>query len=207
MADFERDRALMIRLWRMWGSRAADLSDQQWTTDTRLPGWTVRDLYVHITPSVMIDMLATPTADGAAKVTSAAEMLQVFNADPTVAELRHGQMAEMVRQLAVDADRATMATRFVSEFPAAFEWLTGLNRATVIPHPFLDSVALGAFIDVAILETTIHWLDVADAVGGPPPESMALERTRDILAAVPDPLTFVEAASGRSDPAILPVMR
>jgi hypothetical protein len=125
VADFEQGRALMIRLWRMWGSRAAERSDEQWTTETRLPGWTVRDVYVHITPDVMIEMLAAPPADGE---------------------------------------------------------------------------------DMAILETTIHWLDVIDAVGGPRPEAMALERTRDILAAVPDPLTFVEATSGRSDSAILPVM-
>ncbi|MGA4692488.1 MULTISPECIES: maleylpyruvate isomerase N-terminal domain-containing protein [Rhodococcus] len=206
MADFEQDRALMIRLWRMWGSRAAELSDEQWTTETRLPGWTVRDVYVHITPDVMIEMLAAPSADGEAKVTSAAEMLRMLNTDPAEAETRHERMAETVRRLAADVERTAVATRFESDFPAAFDRITGLSRASVIAHPFLESVALGAFLDMAILETTIHWLDVIDAVGGPRPESMALERTRDVLAAVPDPLTFVEAASGRADPMILPVM-
>ncbi|BDB60548.1 MULTISPECIES: maleylpyruvate isomerase N-terminal domain-containing protein [Rhodococcus] len=206
MADFEQDRALMIRLWRMWGSRAAELSDEQWTTETRLPGWTVRDVYVHITPDVMIEMLAAPSADGEAKVTSAAEMLRMLNTDPAEAETRHERMAETVRRLAADVERTAVATRFESDFPAAFDRITGLSRASVIAHPFLESVALGAFLDMAILETTIHWLDVIDAVGGPRPESMALERTRDVLAAVPDPLTFVEAASGRADPMILPFM-
>lgn len=159
VADFEQDRALLIRLWRMWGSRVAELSDEQ-----------------------------------------------CLNADPVEAEPRHERMAETVRRLAADVERSTIATRFDSEFPAAFERITGLSRASVIAHPFLESVALGAFLDMAILETTIHWLDVIDAVGGPRPEAMALERTRDVLAAVPDPLTFVEAASGRSDPAILPVI-
>ncbi|AYA27925.1 hypothetical protein C6369_019415 [Rhodococcus rhodochrous] len=196
----------MIRLWRMWGSRAAELSDEQWTTETRLPGWTVRDVYVHITPDVMIEMLAAPSADGEAKVTSAAEMLRMLNTDPAEAETRHERMAETVRRLAADVERTAVATRFESDFPAAFDRITGLSRASVIAHPFLESVALGAFLDMAILETTIHWLDVIDAVGGPRPESMALERTRDVLAAVPDPLTFVEAASGRADPMILPVM-
>jgi len=206
VAVFEQDRALMIRLWRMWGSRAAELSDEQWTTETRLPGWTVRDVYVHITPDVMIEMLTAPPADGEAKVTSAAEMLRILNADPVEAEPRHERMAETVRRLAADVERTAVATRFESEFPAAFDRITGLSRASVIAHPFLESVALGAFLDMAILETTIHWLDVIDAVGGPRPETMALERTRDVLAAVPDPLTFVEVASGRSDAAILPVM-
>ncbi|WP_241387471.1 maleylpyruvate isomerase N-terminal domain-containing protein [Rhodococcus sp. CH91] len=207
MAEFERDRALLIRLWRMWAERAAELSGTQWTTQTRLPGWTVRDIYVHVTPDVMIAMLAAPTVEGDAKVASAAEMLRVFNADPVAAEPMHAQLAEMVRQAAADVDRRTLATRFGSEFPAAFEQLAGSSRADVISHPVLESVTLGAFLDMAILETTVHWLDVVDAVGGPQPEQEALERARDILAAVPDPLAFVEAASGRSGVAVLPVMR
>lgn len=207
MAESEQDRDLLIRLWRMWAKRAAELSDEQWTAETRLPGWTVRDVYVHVTPDVMIAMLAAPAADGDAKVTSAAEMLRVFNADPSAAESLHAQLAEMVRQMAADIDRGSIVERFGSELPDAFERLTCLSRATAIPHPILESVSLGAFLDMAILEATIHWLDVIDAVGGPEPEEMALERARDVLAAVPEPRAFVEAASGRSNGAVLPVMR
>lgn len=207
MSDFEQDRDLLIRLWRMWAKRAAELSDEQWTAETRLPGWTVRDVYVHVTPDVMIAMLAAPAADGDAKVTSAAEMLRIFNADPAAIEPLHAQLAEMVRQLAADVDRGTIVARFDTELPEAFERLPGLSRDTVIPHPMLESVSLGAFLDMAIMEATIHWLDVVDAVGGDEPEPMALERARDVLAAVPDPLAFVEAASGRSGRTVLPVMR
>ncbi|MBU4615264.1 maleylpyruvate isomerase family mycothiol-dependent enzyme [Rhodococcus sp. GG48] len=205
--EFERDRDLLIRLWRVWAKRAAELSDEQWTTETRLPGWTVRDVYVHVTPDVLIAMLAAPAADGDAKATSAAEILRVFNADPAAAEPMHAQLAEMVRQMAADVDRGTIVERFETELPDAFERLTGLSRDTVIPHPILESVSLGAFLDMAIMEATVHWLDVIDAVGGDEPEPMALERARDVLAAVPDPLAFVEAATGRSGDPVLPVMR
>ncbi|WP_258195541.1 maleylpyruvate isomerase family mycothiol-dependent enzyme [Rhodococcus sp. OK519] len=207
MAEFEQDRDLLIRLWRMWAKRAAELSDEQWTTETRLPGWAVRDVYVHVTPDVLIAMLAAPAADGDAKVTSAAEMLRVFNADPAATAPMHAQLAEMVRQMAADVERESIVARFESELPDAFERLAGLSRDTVIAHPILESVSLGAFLDMAIMEATVHWLDVIDAVGGDEPESMALERSRDVLAAVPDPLAFVEAASGRSGGPVLPVMR
>lgn len=207
MSDFEQDRDLLIRLWRVWAKRAAELSDEQWTAETRLPGWTVRDVYVHVTPDVLIAMLAAPAADGDAKVTSAAEMLRIFNADPVAIEPLHEQLAEMVRQLADDVDRETLVARFDAELPEAFERLSGLSRDTVIPHPMLESVSLGAFLDMAIMEATVHWLDVVDAVGGPEPEPLALERARDVLAAVADPLEFVEAASGRSGRTVLPVMR
>lgn len=207
MTNFEQDRDLLIRLWRMWAKRAAELTDEQWTAGTRLPGWTVRDVYVHVAPDVMIAMLAEPAADGAAKVGSAAEMLRIFNADPTAAEPMHEQLAEIVRQMAADVDREAIVQRFDVELPESFERLIGLTRATVIAHPMLESVSLGAFLDMAIVESTVHWLDVVAAVGGPEPEPMALERARDVLAAVPDPLVFVEAATGRSHAAVLPVMR
>ncbi|NKZ80469.1 hypothetical protein GTA28_27980 [Rhodococcus hoagii] len=67
MEEFVRDRDLLIRLWRLWAKRAAELSDEQWTTETRLPGWTVRDVYVHVTPDVLIAMLAAPAAGGDAE--------------------------------------------------------------------------------------------------------------------------------------------
>ncbi|MDH6680600.1 uncharacterized protein (TIGR03083 family) [Rhodococcus sp. LBL1] len=207
MASFEQDRDLLIGLWRMWAKRAEELSDEQWTTETRLPGWTVRDVYVHVTPDVMIAMLAAPAAEGDAQVTSAAEMLRVFNADPVATEPMHAQLAEMVRQIAADVDRETLVERFDTELPEAFMGLTGLSRDTVIAHPILESVSLGAFLDMAIMEATVHWLDVIDAVGGPAPEEAAVERARDILAAVADPLAFVEAATGRSSQTVLPVMR
>lgn len=207
MTNFEQDRDLLIRLWRMWAKRAAELSDEQWTADTRLPGWNVRDVYVHVTPDVMMTMLDAPVGDGDAKITSAAEMLRVFNADPATAKPMHEQLAEIVRQMAADVDREVVVQRFDTELPEAFEGLTGLSRASVIAHPILESVSLGAFLDMAILESTVHWLDVIAAVGGPEPESMALERAREVLAAVPDVLAFVEAATGRSRAAVLPVMR
>lgn len=152
-------------------------------------------------------MLAAPAADGAAQITSAAQMLRVLNADPAAAEPMHAQLAEAVRQLAADVDRDALAERFDTELPAAFERPSGLTRGTVIVHPSLGSVALGAVLDVAILETTVHRLDVIAAVGGPGPEPTALERARDVLAAVADPRTFVEAAAGRTTGAVLPVMR
>ncbi|QBJ97897.1 hypothetical protein ERC79_19565 [Rhodococcus sp. ABRD24] len=206
-SDFDQDRDLLIRLWRSWAKRARELTDEQWMTETRLPGWTVRDLYVHVTPDVMIAMLAQPAVDGVAEVTSAAEMLRVFNAETVAAETLHAQLAELVREAAVDVSRESLIERFDVELPDAFERLTGLSRDTVIAHPILGSVALGAFMDMAILEATVHLLDVVDAVGGSAPESEALERTRDVLAAVPDPRAFIEAASGRSKAQVLPVMR
>jgi len=152
VASFEQDRDLAIGLWWVWAKRAEELSDEQWTTETRLSGWTVRDVYVHVMPDVLIAMLAGPASDDDAKVTSA-EMLRI-NADPVAAEPVHAQLAEMVREAAAEVDRAPPVAQFDSALPDAFMGLTGLRRDTVIPHPILDSVSLGASCDIAILEAT-----------------------------------------------------
>jgi hypothetical protein len=108
---------------------------------------------------------------------------------------------------ATGVDRSTLVERFETALPQILERLTALGRDTAVPHPLVGSVSLGALLEMAILETTIHLLDVIDAVGGPTPEPRALARTRNILADVPDPRTFIEVASGRSQQPILPVMR
>jgi hypothetical protein len=54
---------------------------------------------------------------------------------------------------------------------------------------------------VALMEATVHLLDLADAVGGVQPSEAALTATRDLLIAVPDPTAAIEVRTGRADPA------
>ena len=62
--------------------------------------------------------------------------------------------------------------------------------------------------DVAVLEATIHLLDVVAAVGGDGPPPDALEFVGALLARLPDPVAFIEAATGRGATAgVLPVLR
>ncbi|MGV0816175.1 hypothetical protein ABQF34_29840 [Mycolicibacterium boenickei] len=78
----------------------------------------------------------------------------------------------------------------------------------VIRYPVVGSTTLGVVTEVALLEATVHLLDLADAVGGVVPSAVALAATRDLLIAVPDPTATVEVLAGRTaSQAAVPVIR
>jgi hypothetical protein len=67
---------------------------------------------------------------------------------------------------------------------------------------------LAVVAEIALVEATVHLLDLADAVGGAQPSEAALATTRDLLIAIPDPIAAIEALAGRADPAtVLPAIR
>jgi hypothetical protein len=71
----------------------------------------------------------------------------------------------------------------------------------VISYPVVGSTTLAVVAEVALMEATVHMLDLADAVGGVQPSEQALAATRDLLIAVPDPAAAIEVLAGGSDPA------
>jgi hypothetical protein len=78
----------------------------------------------------------------------------------------------------------------------------------VIRYPVVGSTTFAVVAEVALLEATVHLLDLADAVGGVAPSDLALAATRDLLIAVPDPTAAVEVLAGRTAPqAAIPAIR
>ncbi|MGV9796864.1 hypothetical protein ACWDTP_02250 [Mycobacterium sp. NPDC003449] len=70
----------------------------------------------------------------------------------------------------------------------------------VIRYPVVGTTTLAVVAEVALMEATVHLLDLADAVGGVQPSPDALAATRDLLIAIPDPQTAVEVLAGRRAP-------
>ena len=63
-------------------------------------------------------------------------------------------------------------------------------------------------VRIVLLESTVHLLDVFDALGrAPDVPAAALRETAHLLADLADPVAFVEAATGRSSSSLLPVLR
>ena len=63
---------------------------------------------------------------------------------------------------------------------------------------------------IFVLEGVAHYLDVAAALELDRPGPMAgqaLKVTVDLLAETADPIAFIDAATGRDDAPVLPVMR
>ncbi|MEU8921497.1 maleylpyruvate isomerase N-terminal domain-containing protein [Kitasatospora sp. NPDC048545] len=201
-------RVMLADAWGSWAERGAALSAEDWDRPTRLPAWTVRELYTHVAPvQEMFTGLRDAVVDGPAEVTTGAGILRAYNRPGGIAHTAAGQVAEAAKEVAERTAPAVLIARFGVEGPAALAGIADLPPDATVAHPLLGSVRVGALGEVALMEATVHLLDLIAAVGGPPPPGAALDATRALLAEVADPVDFIEAATGRSARSVLPVIR
>ncbi|NKY52431.1 maleylpyruvate isomerase N-terminal domain-containing protein [Nocardia vermiculata] len=200
------DFDLLDDMWRCWGTRTATLTEQEWQTPTRLSGWVVQDLVAHVAPNqAVLDFLRRDPVQNP-KVTSGAEMLRRFNAPGGAAIGLAEEIADQARAAAT-AGPEKLCAQFTEFAPQLVETLRSQDSSAGLDYPLLRSATFGAIGETSLIEATVHYLDLIDAVGGPPPPPAALRATATILAAVADPTEFIEAATGRTDSPLFPVMR
>ncbi|MCV7114070.1 maleylpyruvate isomerase N-terminal domain-containing protein [Mycolicibacterium setense] len=186
--------------WERWAHRCADLNVTQWRAATRCGAWDVQSLVAHACPeATTFDELAKAAVDGPPAVADAAEMLRIFNQPDGVAHTTADRIAAHAVAEASTLTPEGASTRF-REAAARLHRMPEMARAgeTVIRYPIVGTTTLGVVAEVALLEATVHLLDLADAVGGVTPSAAALAATRDLLIAVPDPVAAVEALAGRT---------
>ncbi|MDH6577273.1 maleylpyruvate isomerase N-terminal domain-containing protein [Kitasatospora sp. MAP5-34] len=199
---------LMVTLWQSWAERGSRLGPEEWARPTRLPGWSVHALFAHVAPAPeMFAQLRGALVQEPAAVTSGAEIIRNYNRPGEVAHTAADQVAEHARQVADQTPPGVLLRRFAVEGPKALAELGDVPLSSVVAHPLLGTVTFGALGEVAVLEATVHLLDLIAAIGGPPPPGAAVQAARDLLAAVPDSVAFIEAATGRTTAPVLPVLR
>jgi hypothetical protein len=168
----------------------------------------VKAVTAHVVPDPgVLSALPALVLAGPAAVDDPAVLLRGFNAGPTA--LAH-TMADTLVQMAVARAAATAPEDLALGFEAGADFVgdAPLGPDAVVPHPVVGSVTIGVLTDVAVLEATIHLLDVVAAVGGDGPPPDALQFVGALLARLPDPIAFIEAATGRAATAgVLPVLR
>ncbi len=197
--DGDERRLVLADGWERWARRCGELTEGQWSTPTRCPGWDVRALVAHVCPDpAMFDMLGDAVIDGPAVVTDAAEMLRRFNEPGGVAHTSADNLAQQAVSDAENLSPDAVVTRFTE--CAQILRTTPMSDATVIKYPVLGSTTLAVIAEVALMEATVHLLDLADAVGGVEPSAEALAATRDLLIAVPDATAAIEVLAGRAEP-------
>lgn len=197
---------VLEQLSRTWGERVAALTPEEWATPTRLPGWTVRDLVAHMAPDdQVLDFLRGERVEAPA-VTSSPQWLRRFNEPGGPAHTLAEDVAAGAQQAATVGTETLV--RYFAEFgPAMIAEFRAAAPDVGLIHPILGAVSFRAIADTTTVEATVHLLDLIDAVGGAPVPPAGLRRTAEILAAVADPVDFIEAATGRSQARVLPVMR
>jgi uncharacterized protein (TIGR03083 family) len=198
--DGDGARTVLAETWERWGRRCAELTPEQWSSPTRCGGWDVAALLAHVCPDpAMFARLRDAIVDDVPAVTDAAEMLRRFNEPGGIAHTSADALAE---QAIADADQLTpesAATRFAE--CARILRATPMSDAIVIAYPSVGSTTLAVIAETALMESTVHLLDFAAAVGGIEPSSEALTATRDLLIAVPDATAAIEVLAGRAAPA------
>jgi hypothetical protein len=184
-------REVLADAWERWARRCAELTPQQWSTPTRSRPWDVRGLVAHLCPDrSMFDMLNAAAADEAAAVTDASEMLRRFNAPDGIAHTSADHIAERATTEATELTPGGSVTRFTES--AEILRATPMSNKTVITYPVVGTTTLAVVAEVALMEATLHLLDLDDAVGSVLPSQQALAATRDLLIAVPDPIAAIE---------------
>ena len=200
-------RSVLADAWERWGLRCGELTLAQWATPTRCPPWDVRALIAHTCPDpAMFDMLESAFTSEPPAAIDAVDLLRYFNQPGGAAETMAGQIADDAVSQAANLTRDVIVDRFITcarrvrDFP--------LPGNTVARYPIIGTTTVAAISEVALMEATVHLLDLADAVGGVDPSAEALAATRDLLVAVPDPKAVVEVLAGRAQPVgALPAIR
>lgn len=198
--DQDAVREVLADAWERWARRCAELTPQQWSAATRCRPWDVRELVAHLCPDrSMFDLLYAAKTDQPAVVTGAAEMLRRFNAPGGIAHTSADDIAERAHTEATALTPDAAVRRFTE--CAEILRATPMSNETVISYPVVGTTTLAVVAEVALMEATVHLLDLADAVGGVQPSEQALAATRDLLIAIPDPIAAIEVLAGRADPA------
>jgi hypothetical protein len=199
--------ASLSSLWRWWAERTNALQTEQLAAPTRCAPWTVQNLLVHAAPDR--DRLATVLAnpiDADDAVADAAVVLRAFNAPGGVAHVMADEIASAAAAAGAQLSKDDVARSF-QEAVALVEGIA-FEPATRLPYPVVGAVTAAALTQIAIVEGTVHGLDLAAAVGGDLPPAEALACTLDILVRIPDAAVLIDALTGRGEAAaVLPVMR
>ena len=198
--------------WQAWARLGAELGEDDWGRPTRLPSWTVKDVYTHASPfpSVTRAGIEAPSPDAPVSHDDAADLLAFMQRPGGIAE----ETAELLKESAAARSRTTSADELVQQFaavaPRTIERLREADLERTVHYGGFAVVPAREALRIFVMEGVVHYADIATALGRDLPGPMAgeaLKVTVRLLAETADPIAFIDAATGRSDAQVLPVMR
>ncbi|GAB3754122.1 maleylpyruvate isomerase N-terminal domain-containing protein [Microlunatus parietis] len=195
--------------WERWAELGAALTEADWRRPTRCDGWDIEALFAHHAGYPIALRTRPAEAPGGAVVT-AVDVLRGYNVpgSPEVEQVA-AAVADGARRQVTALGQERLLAAFAEDARAATGWLAETPGATIFPwQGGPASIMLAEALRIALMEATVHLYDLQHALGLPPdaPASAAAETAR-LLAEVPDSAAFIEAASGRSEDPVLPVIR
>ena len=201
--------ATLAEAWGWWASTLTDLEPAAWKRPSRLPGWDVAALVAHGSLLVRgVQFLVTQPLDVEPTVHSARDLLTRFNEPGGVATTFATQVAEAARQQAASLPPQDLVALFTITAP---EVIAAIEAAGPIVVDYFGTarVPLDVALSIATLEAVVHGLDLCASCDLDPssiPRS-AMDHTVQLLASMASAVAFIEAATGRRDADVLPVLR
>ncbi|MEB3368035.1 maleylpyruvate isomerase N-terminal domain-containing protein [Saccharopolyspora mangrovi] len=198
--------------WQAWARLGEELSDEQWARPTRLPSWTVKDVYTHVSPfpSATKAGIEATSPDAPVSHDDAAGLLAFMQRPGGIAD----QSAELLKESATARSQSAPARELVAQFstlaPQAIAELREADLERTVHYGGFAVVPAREALRIFVMEGVVHYFDIAAALEREMPGPMAgeaLKVTVDLLAETADPVAFIDAATGRTDTAVLPVMR
>lgn len=194
-------------LWAAWAEQGRATTEEQWVLPTRLGAWDVRSLYAHASswPRAFTS-LVTMVREAEPTYATAAELLRVFNAPDGVAHRMRDWSAARSREEAAKYSTAELVEQFAVAGPQAITTARELGDVAV-DYYGQAVLHLDAVVSIGVMEATVHLLDLQNALGqAPDVPSSGLTQTAALLAEMAPPVTFIEAATGRSTTSPFPVL-
>jgi uncharacterized protein (TIGR03083 family) len=193
-------------VWRRWAEVGAGLTDAEWSRPSRCAGWDVAALFAHV--GVFPQAVQDPPPADAGEPLTAVDILRGFNRPSGVAHTMAGQVADHAVALAAQVGPSGLVAFFAEAGPRGIAALRDRPADGRLLWPAAGVTTWGEAVRIVLLESTVHLLDVLDALGrAPDVPGAALREVAHLLAELADPVAFVEAATGRSATSPLPVLR
>lgn len=193
--------------WHEWARIGAELTEADWHRPTRCAPWEVAQLYAHYS-SFPRALAALAASDERTAPVTAADVLRGFNAPGGEAHTMASAVADRAAKISADNTRAELVERFAVNGPETIAALREADPTQAVPWVGYV-VTLAEVLRIALLEATVHLLDLQRALDQPPtvPET-ALQDTVSLLAAIAPAVEFIESATGRAPATTpLPVIR
>lgn len=205
-----RDRVdALDSVWACWAGTAGTLTGEGWARPSRCAGWDVAALYAHVGmfPHAVRNAPPLPAEPGVPL--TAAEILRGFNAPDGVAHEMAAEVADGAVRSAVERGPDGLRRIFTHDSPQAVEILRKHACGDRVPWPAAAGVTTwGEAVRIVLLESTVHLLDVLDALDrAPDVPPTALRETAHLLAEIADLVALVETATGRTATPVFPLLR
>lgn len=202
----------LAQAWRAWGELGETLQPSQWAAPTRLDGWTVKDVFAHHStfPAAVRAAVRAPDVLDPATHADAAALLAHMQQPGGIADSAAGELREAATGLARESSAAELVEQFSTLGPEVIADLRDRDLERRVDYGGLAVITASEALRIFLLEAVVHYFDMAVALELPVPGPMTgepLRATARLLAEVADPVALIDAATGRGQPRLFPVLR